>query len=731
MTHHFLTASVSMTAPLLRASTLAALVALSGCEALGSAAAPRRAPAGPAVAAVDADALVYPDLPAVEAPAVRRVTLSNGLVVLLSEDRTLPLVQATARIGAGSLLDPADEVGLADIAAETMRTGGAGSLSPDELNLALESVGASVEAGAGGDATTVGMRALSETLDTVLPLYAAVVTAPRFEAEQVALAKAQQAGAIARRNDDPAGVAGREFARALYGPDSPYGRTPEVWTVDAVSPADARAWHARYVVPANTLMAVWGDFETDDMVARLEAAFAGWTTPAGFAPPETPQPEAQTGRRVLLVDRDDVNQSTIRIGHPGVIRRDDPDYPAVVVMNEILGGGFPSRLYRTVRTDLGLAYGVSGGYSAGYVTPGAFVAGTATRSDATARATEAVLDVTRSLLTTPPSPAELAQAKQSYLNAFVFNYDSRAEVLGRQLTYDAYGYAPTTLEDLRAGVEAVRAEDVTRVARRYLQPDSTLIVVVGDAAAFGDGLGRLGPVDTLDVTIPAVPPAGTAGSGGRTALAAVATALGGRAAFESIEALRTEGETTVAQGGETVTIGTTTTVRLPAGGRRAAVRSEQRLPAGTVTIVLGDADRVVTPAGVQDAPAALAEQVRAQLFLSLPYLLARLDDLTAETRASAAGTVLALRPPGAASEYRLTVGATGRPTEVATTQLTPQGTAEVVVRLEDYRAVETPEGPLALPFRYVQQVNGAAAGQTQLSSVTVNPAVEAGTFTAE
>jgi zinc protease len=722
--------SVRLTA-LLGASAL-----VSGCRLLGPVglgAAP--APSGPAVAAVDARTLVYPALPDVAPPAVRRAELSNGLVVFLAEDHALPVVRATARVGAGSFQDPAAEVGLARIAAESMRTGGAGDLDADALNLALESVGASVEAGAGDDATTVSMRALTETVDAVLPLFAAVITAPRFEAEPVALAKAQQASAIARRNDDPAGVAQREFALALYGADSPYARVPQVWTVDAVSRADAAAWHRRWVVPANTALAVWGDFDADDMVARLEAAFAGWQTPDGFEAPETPQPEARSGRRVLLVDRPDVNQSTIYVGHPGAVRRDSPDYPALVVMNEILGGGFPSRLYRTVRTDLGLAYGVFGAYTADFLVPGLFYAGTATRSDATVEATRAVLDVTASLATTPPTDDELRLAKESYLNAFVFNYDTRAEVLGRQLTYAAYGYPADFLEALRRGVEAVTAEDVSRVARAYLRPDSALVLVVGDAAAFGEPLTALGPVETVDTAIPAVPPPGSAAAGasGPAALAAVATALGGRDAFAAIRALRTEGETAATLGGQPMTIGTTTLVRLPDGDRAAAVRSEQRLPVGTVTIVLGEGvARVVTPAGPQDAPAAVVEQVRAQLFLSLPYLLAQADRLDVQVASGdTGGLVLAVRTPDVGATYLLTVGPDGRPTQVATAQLTPAGETEVVVRFEDYREVATAAGPLTLPFRYVQTVGGAPAGQTQLSAVEVNPALADDAFRAE
>ncbi len=706
-----------------------AALLVSGCASLGFPGGAPRPPAGPAVG-VDARTLTFPALAEVAPPAVRRAELSNGLVVFLAEDRTLPLVQARARIGVGAAQDPSAEVGLAAIAAAAMRSAGAGSLDADALNLALESVGATVEAGAGRDATVVSMQSLTETLGTVLPLFADVVARPRFGPEQVALEKAQQAGAIARRNDDPAGIARRAFAQAIYGPDSPYARTPEVWTVDAVTPRAATAWHARFVVPQNTLLAVWGDFDTDDMIQRLEVAFASWQTPADFTAPEPPTPEATGGRRILLLDRPDVNQSTIVLGTPGIVLRNSPDFPALVVMNEILGGGFSSRLLQTVRTDLGLAYGVSGSYGADYLVPGLFTAATATRSDATVQATRAVLDVVSSLASRPPTEAELRQAKDAYLNAFVFNYADRGDVLGRQLTYAAVGYPATTLEDLRRGVEAVTADDVSRVARQYLRPDDATVVVVGNAADFDAPLSTIGPVDTLNVDIPNVPPPGTLASG-PTALAAVATALGGRDAFAAIRTLRTVSETRTVANGDPVQIGVTTDVRLPETvGGAALVRTEQRLPAGTVTIVLGPGvARVITPAGVQDAPAGLAENVRAQMLLNLPFLLSQAEALAPTASADVSGAlVLSLSRNGAV--YRLTVGPDGRPTQVATTQATASGAAEVVVSFEDYRAVETPRGPLMLPFRYVQTVNGVPAGLSQLSSIAIDPDLPASTFEA-
>ena len=703
-----------------------ALVGLGGCQTTAPSSEPMptgversTAQVGPDV--VDARTLTFPALGEVNVPEVRRATLSNGVEVYLVEDRSLPLVRAQARVGVGSLADPSSHVGLADVAAQAMRSGGAGALDADALNLALESVGASVEAYAGDDATTVAMQALEETVDTVLPLFAAVLAEPRFAEEQVELAKTQQKAGIARRNDNPQQIATREMFQALYGEDSPEARVPEYWTIDAISPDDARAWHARHVAPANTRLAVWGDFDADEMIDQLEAALGRWETPPDFEPTSVPATPTSVARRVLFVEKPDVNQSTVLIGHAGAVRRDHPDYPALLVLNEILGGGFSSRLYKTIRSDLGFAYAVFGNYSADYDEPGVFYSGTFTKSESTLAAADAMLDVIRSMQTTPPSEAELALAKEAYLNSFVFNYDTKGEVLGRRLTYDTYGYPADHLERVREGVEAVTAADVQRVAREYLRPDEATILVLGNPADFDRPVSSLGEVETVDIAIPTTPPGEAAASGdaeaGAAALDAVAEALGGAARFDALDAFRTQSTTEVSANGQTLSIEGETAVRLPD-----QVRVVQRLPMGEITVVLdGQSAQILTPAGPQPAPPQIVEQLRSQLYLSLPYLLARRDDAEVEALADGA---LQVRVPGVPAPYRIALGADGRPVSITTTQITPGGPAEVVVTLGDYREV----GGLTLPYRYTQTQGGEPSGETVISEMEINPDLADGLF---
>ncbi|MEL6615405.1 MAG: pitrilysin family protein, partial [Bacteroidota bacterium] len=331
-----------MTNRFLPAALLALAVTLSACSGASEMGATDEI----RIADVDPRTLTFPDLGEIELPEVRRVELDNGLTILLTEDRGLPLVRASARIGMGSLWDPADQAGLASLAAQTMRSGGAGDLGPDALNEALENLGASVEVFAGDDGSTASMTTLTQNLGTVLPLFVDVLTAPQFDAEKIELAKTQTKSGISRRNDSPQGIAVRELFERLYAEGSPYAQQEEYYTIDAISRDDIVAFHREYVRPENTLLAVWGDFDAAEMEGRLRDAFGAWTG-TGAPSPEVPAVEFTEGPAVYTVEKADVNQSTVLIGHPGSIRFDHPDYPAVVMMNQVLGGGFGSRLFQT------------------------------------------------------------------------------------------------------------------------------------------------------------------------------------------------------------------------------------------------------------------------------------------------------------------------------------------------------------------------------------------------
>ncbi len=721
-----------MTNPL-RWAPLALAVGIAGCTSTATVAdrpaddGPAAGPTAPRLADYDVRTLAFPGVRDVALPEIERVQLDNGLQVFLVEDRSLPIIEVTALVEAGSVFDPADEVGLAAVTASAMRTGGAGSRTPDEVNLALENVGATVEVFAGSDQTTAVASGLSDVfVSDVLPIFADVLMMPGFDEEQVGLVKTQQRTAIASRNDDAQAIATREMFQLLYGEDSPYARDIEYATLDAIDRADVQAFHGRYVVPNATYLAVSGDFDAGEMAATLRSTFGGWARGADV--PEPPAPTFQSGPGLYFVPKDDVNQSTVLVAHPGELRLDSPDYPAVRVMNEILGGGFASRLFQTVRTDLGLAYAVFGNYGAGYENPGVFYSGTFTKSESTVQAAQAMRDVIESMRTTPPTAEELALAKDSYLNSFVFNFDTKDEVLRRVLTYERYGYSADFLQTLKDRIEDVTSADVQRVAQRYLTPDQAKVLVLGRAGDFDQPLTALGTPTTIDISIPvggAAEPAGDA-AGGATALRAAADALGGADRFQALTAYETTLSTDMAQGPMAgSTISGTALVEFPS-----RVRAVQQTPFGEITVVLNEGrGRLLLPGGQsQPAPAQVVASVRDQLFLDLPYLMAQLDGVQAESLAPMDGMDrVRVSADGLSQPITLMLGADGRPTQATLTQVGPEGPVQVTVEFSDYR--ET--GGFTLPFRIVNSQGGEVTQTVTVESYDFAPTVSADAFNVE
>lgn len=445
--------------------------------------------------------LTFPDLADVTLPQVHRVTLPNGMRLLLLEDHELPLVRISSRIRVGSIYDPADKIGLAEIAGEVMRTGGTQTRTGDELDLLLEQNAASVECGINLDSGMASMSCLKEDVDLVLGVFADVLMHPAFREEKLRLAQMQYHSTVARRNDDAGEIASREFRKLIYGADSVYARHMEHATIEAITRDDLAAFHRQYFGPNRMILGVWGDFDTDAMVKKITDAFAGW------APVEQPLPKVDPvdypfASTVNHVEKPDINQSHVYLGHIGG-RRDDPDYFALVVMNRILGGGFTGRLFKNVRGRAGLAYSVFGQYVANYAHPGVMLVGCQTQSASTVKAIRGMVHELEQIVASRATPEELAIAKESYLNTFVFNFDTTGEMISRLMTYDYYGYPEDFLQKTKQAVEQVTVDDVLRAAKKHVQPDKLQILVVGRSEDFDESLSVLGAnVNSLDVTIP-------------------------------------------------------------------------------------------------------------------------------------------------------------------------------------------------------------------------------------
>jgi zinc protease len=390
---------------------------------------------------------------------------------------------------------------LAGLTGAVMRSGGTQSHSPDELNQILEQRAASIETGIGSTSGSASFNALSEDLSEVFNLFAEVIQQPAFAPEKFNLAKLQTQGGIARRNDDPNGITGREFEKLLYGDKSPYARVVEYATIETTSRDDLIEFYQQYFRPSNLLLGIVGDFDSKTMRSQIESKFGAWN-PTLQAPKSDLPTVAQANQSgIFFVDQPLLTQSYIQMGHLGG-QLNSPDYPALSVMNAVLSG-FGGRLFNEVRSRQGLAYSVYASWSPQYDFPGVFVAGGQTRSDATVPFIKSVLGELEKVRTQPIATSELAFAKDSVLNSFIFNFQDPSQTLSRLLRYEYFGYPKDFIFQYRKAIEATSIADIQRVAKTYLQPNKIVTLVVGNQKEIQPTLASLGQkITAIDITIP-------------------------------------------------------------------------------------------------------------------------------------------------------------------------------------------------------------------------------------
>ena len=454
-------------------------------------------------------AIPTPPLHAFKPQQPKRIELANGLVIFLQEDHELPFIDGSILIRGGSRDEPAAKTGLVSLYGEAWRTSGTPTKSGDALDAELAQKAASIETGGGGATTSVSWGSFKQDFDSVFDEAIDLLLHPAFKPDKLALAQRGIFTSISRRNDEPDSIASRESNKLVYGKDSPFAREAEYTTVSAVTLDDLKAWHDRTVVPNGMIVSVSGDFDSAAMEAMLRKVFEpmprGETIPTLKADFPGPKPG------VYFADKEDVNQSTVEILGLGT-ERNNPDFYALSVMNEVFSGGFGSRVVQYVRTKLGLAYDVGGSFGAAYDHPGVFRSEAGTKSATTVAATNAVLEEIGRLKTVPPSPAELRKAKDQVMNSFIFNYDTPEKTLNEQVMLAFYGYPPDFLEKYKDGIEHVTSDDVSRVANKYIDVSKLAILVVGNKSEIQPPLSGLGKVTDLDIAIP--PPPGKPATGG-------------------------------------------------------------------------------------------------------------------------------------------------------------------------------------------------------------------------
>ncbi|MBN2828932.1 MAG: insulinase family protein, partial [Candidatus Cloacimonetes bacterium] len=323
-----------------------------------------------------------------------------------------------------------------------------------------------------------------------------------FDEKELEILKMQQRESISRRNDDDSEVVFREFQKLIYGADSPYARTMEFDNINSIDRVDLLRFYTYFVHPSRMFVSVIGDFNKEEMIARFKFLFGDWDPmdySSVFVKPEVP---INISKSVNYIPRLEATQSWILLGHMTEFTMDNPDYYPMIIVNQILGGGFNSRIFKRIRTKLGLAYAPGAYYSTNYEIPGVFYVMSQTKTEKTVAAIDALIDEVENMKKLPVTDEELTQAKESYLNSYIFRYEKKSSIVNSMRTLEMFGYPEDFVLKVKEGVQKVTAEDVERVAKKYLHPDQFTYVVLGNADGFEEPLSRYGEVNTLDISIP-------------------------------------------------------------------------------------------------------------------------------------------------------------------------------------------------------------------------------------
>ena len=413
-------------------------------------------------------------------PADYRVELESGAIVYIYPDRERPLIDLSVNVRGGSYLDPKGKEGLASLTGYLMARGGIPSSPADKLDEELEFLAARLSSSFGGLSGSVGLNLLSKDADRGFEILRAVLAAPSFQEDKLALRKTQTLQGLKQRNDDSKNIESRERNFLAYGNRFWFNRHTTAASLGSIRREDLLSFHHKWVHPKNFIVSVSGDFDRNEMLKRLDGVFAAWPHPGKKAPPVSQ--EQKYGKPGVYIVNKDVNQGRVSIMLPG-IRWDAPDYYAIQVMNDVLGGGgFTSRITNRVRSDEGLAYSARSAFPGGVYYPVVFRAGFQSKSSTVAYATSIVLEEIERIIREPVTKEELLTTKKSFIDTFPNNFASAAQVVSAFASDEMIGrYAkqPHYWANYRDNIESVDIAAVQHVAKQRLKLDQMIILIVG------------------------------------------------------------------------------------------------------------------------------------------------------------------------------------------------------------------------------------------------------------
>jgi len=375
-----------------------------------------------------------------------------------------------------------------------MRQGGAGGKTAEEFNEAVDFLGTIMSSYTGGTQAGASMNSTTMVLGESLDLFFDMLKSPGFEQERIDIRTDQMVENMKQRNDDAQTITSREWNWLMRGQEHFSSRVSTVSSVSAIDRDDLIAFHKKYWAPATMMIAVAGDVKPSEILKELEDRFAGWDA-VDVDIPWPPAPPAYTPTPGVYHVEKDIPQGRVRIGHLGVQRTDyaDPDLFALQIMNDILGGGgFTSRLVKRIRSDEGLAYSAGSRFGIGDYWPGVFFMLYQSKSETVAFAAQIAREEMKRIMDDPVSQSELDTAKASFVDTFPGRFESAQAIAGTFLDDEYMGRPADYWQKYQERMRAVTVEDIQKVAKKYLDPDQLVYLIVGkwDEIEPGDSDGR-------------------------------------------------------------------------------------------------------------------------------------------------------------------------------------------------------------------------------------------------
>ncbi len=419
-------------------------------------------------------------------PQDYRHTLESGITAYVAENRELPTFELSILIRTGEIYDPLEKAGLARMAGHLMRNGGTRDMTAKEIDERVAFLAGEISINISDTRANASLFCLSKDIEEGLDLLRQVLRTPVFDQETLDRYRADILSDMEQRNSSTREIETREWQYLMYGDGpqtTPYRQTEA--SINSITREDLLAFHEKYFFPGNFIVAVSGDFETGEITSKLDALFDGWPD-QDLDLPEIPDEIPGPVPGVYMVGKDDVNQSRIRLGHIGV-KRDIPDQYALLIMSDILGGGFTSRIVRRVRSDEGLAYSAGCRFNRPVQYPGTFRAFFQTKHATAAFGTGLIVKEIERIRTEKCELETVENSKAGFISDLVNPFGSKSMMVGT-FAADAYTGRPDSYwQDYADNMRAVTPDDVLAAAQKYLHPDRLVFLVVGDPEAVEQG----------------------------------------------------------------------------------------------------------------------------------------------------------------------------------------------------------------------------------------------------